>query len=195
MPKVVRECSPLSGKSSNEFSRLRAKPEGLRFQAGVCGCLETCMVTSLSTERRGSRTVDESRVSRPWLHTGTTCECVKNTPVLVSTPRQKKLCGALATFPDDQLQAGGAPRCHLAVNCNWEEMRRNGEQEKTPSVDHTQGWPTGRRRRCGEACPPWGQPSPPAWVWPGLGADAAERAGQPADRSGGPRGHRAAARP
>lgn len=110
-------------------------------------------------------------------------------------PDKKKLCGALATFPDDQLQAGGAPRCHLAVNCNWEEMRRNGEQEKTRSVDHTQGWPTGRRRRCGEACPPWGQPSPPAWVWPGLGADAAERAGQPADRSGGPRGHRAAARP
>lgn len=106
-----------------------------------------------------------------------------------------ELRGALATFPDDQLQAGGAPRCHRAVNCNWEEMRRNGEQEKTPSVDHTQGWPTGRRRRCGEACPPWGQPSPPAWVWPGLGADAAERAGQPADRSGGPRGHRAAARP
>lgn len=54
MPKVVRECSPLSGKSSNEFSRLRAKPEGLHFQAGVCGCLETCMVTSLSTERRAA---------------------------------------------------------------------------------------------------------------------------------------------
>lgn len=55
MPEVVRESFPLSGKSSNEFSRLCVEPEGLRFQAGVCGCLETCMVTSLSTEQVGQQ--------------------------------------------------------------------------------------------------------------------------------------------
>lgn len=55
MPEVVRESFPLSGKSSNEFSRLCVEPEGLRFQAGVCGCLETCMVTSLSMEQVGQQ--------------------------------------------------------------------------------------------------------------------------------------------
>lgn len=49
MPEVVRESFPLSGKSSNEFNRLRIKPEGLRFEARLCCCLETCTAASLST--------------------------------------------------------------------------------------------------------------------------------------------------